>query len=143
MDAAGTAECERRKRWRFAIRRELRYKLMEGNVELAHGTGETVNMSSGGIWFTAGRLLKPGALLELSISWPVLLGENTLLRLLLIGRVVRSSGDAAACTVDKYELRTQARSAGSPVLGRRDSMPERPVLEVGLRATAAARECRA
>jgi hypothetical protein len=125
MDAREKQQQERRRRMRFPIRRELRYKLMEGNVVVGHGMGETINISSGGIWFTAGSELPRGVLIELSIGWPVLLGENTRLRLVLLGRVVRSSGDFAACTVDKYEFRTQARSAAAAA-GAGDA-PKSPV----------------
>ena len=102
---------ERRKNRRFAIHREMRYKLLEGGTIVAYGTGDTIDVGSGGVAFTAGQILTPGAFIELSISWPALLNNNTPMRLVVYGRVLRSHRGSAVCSVDKYEFRTQARVA--------------------------------
>ena len=130
MQAAIRDGRDRRKKNRFPIHRELRYKLIENDVVLAQGTGETINIGSAGVSFAAGRVLKPGSFVELSISWPVLLDENTRMRLVVFGRLLRSSTHAAACTVDKYEFRTQARAAAvSTAQVRHDNMLQRWVEE--------------
>jgi hypothetical protein len=113
---------ERRKKSRFSICRDLRYKLVEGDEVLAQGMGETINIGSRGVWFISGQPLLPGAFVELSINWPVLLEDNTRMRLVVFGRLLRSSDYAAACTVDKYEFRTQARTLNVGAQVRRDSM---------------------
>lgn len=100
---------ERRGKFRFPMQRELRYKLMKDGAVLASGTGETVNLGSGGVSFTADRVLAVGAFIQLSVSWPVLLDSSCPMRLVVFGRVLRSEGGNCACTVDKYEFRTQAR----------------------------------
>lgn len=100
---------ERRQKSRFPIIRELRYKLLDDVRVTAYGTGETVDMGSGGISFSTRQRLKEGCFVELSISWPVLLEDSCPVRLVVYGRVLRSSHAHAACTVDKYEFRTQAR----------------------------------
>jgi len=120
---------ERRKKSRFPISSELRYKLVEGDAVLARGAGETIDIGSGGVSFVAEQRLKPGTFIELSISWPMLLEENTRIRLVVFGRLLRSTSHVAACTVDKYEFRTQARSMDAAAEVRQDSMLERWVGE--------------
>jgi hypothetical protein len=99
---------DRRSKHRFTLRRELRFKVLENDRIMETGTSQTIDISSGGVAFEAG-CLKNGALVELSISWPVLLDETCLMRLIVFGRVVRASKRSAACTIDRYEFRTQAR----------------------------------
>ena len=100
---------DRRAKHRFAIKRELRFKVLDGVRPTTTGVGNTVDISSGGVAFETVTKLVPGTLLELSISWPVLLDETCLMRLVVLGRVVRTRRQIVACTVDKYEFRTQAR----------------------------------
>ena len=114
---------ERRAKARFPILRELRYKLLEDGAVIGSGEGQTYDVGSGGIAFVHDGELKPGAFIELSISWPVLLDERCAMRLIVFGRVVRSGERRTACTVDKYEFRTQARTYQLPV--RNDSMLRR------------------
>lgn len=130
MHAVTEKEAERRRKARFPICREMRYKLLEEDTIVAQGTGETIDIASGGVSFTTGQLLRRGAYIELSISWPVLLDENTRMRLVVFGQVVRSNHQTAACTVEKYEFRTQARSTASVYEIRQDSMLQRWVEEL-------------
>jgi len=117
---------ERRAKTRFPMRRELRYKLLEGATIVASGSGETINISSGGIAFQIDRHLNPGGFMELSISWPVLLDENCPMRLVVFGRVVRSAERFCVCRVDKYEFRTQARKLQTTTeFSRSDGMLQR------------------
>jgi hypothetical protein len=110
--------------------RELRYKLVEDNSVVAEGTGQTIDIGSGGVSFIVSQALKVGAFIELSISWPVLLEEYTRMRLVVFGRMVRCSDRIAACTIDKYEFRTQARVVTAEANVRRDSMLQRWVEEM-------------
>jgi len=115
---------ERRKKVRFPINRELRYKVLERDTVVEFGLGDTVNMASGGVAFAVDHELPVSAFIELSISWPVLLDDACPMRLIIFGRVVRSRARHTACTVDKYEFRTQARvHQMAPV--RHDSMLQR------------------
>ncbi len=104
---------DRRVKHRFAFEREMRYKVMEDYQVVAEGTGRTVDISSGGVAFEAAGI-KTGTTVELSISWPVLLGEACLMRLMVVGRVVRAGKSEAACTIDRYEFRTQGKVCRSP-----------------------------
>ncbi len=111
---------ERRGKFRFPMQRDLRYKLLKDGATVESGIGQTVDIGSGGVAFTIGRDLPPGGFIELSISWPVLLQENCAMRLIVFGRVVRNGEGRSACTIDKYEFRTQSRLA--LVTSRKDSM---------------------
>jgi hypothetical protein len=102
-------EQERRKKLRFPVQRDLRYKLLKDGATLESGVGQTLDMGSGGIGFSTERDLPHRACIELSISWPVLLDETCAMRLVVFGRVVRNEAGKCACTVDKWEFRTQAR----------------------------------
>lgn len=101
-------ENDRRAKHRFAIVRELRFKVLDDESRVT-GIGNTVDISSGGVAFETMTKLLPGTLMEISISWPVLLDHTCLMRLVVLGRVVRTRRQVVACTVDKYEFRTQAR----------------------------------
>src|SRR5664279_2837530 len=116
---------ERRKKARFPVNRELRYKVLEKQTVAESGMGTTINMGSGGVAFQTDQKLSPGSFIELSISWPVLLEDSCPMRLIVFGRVRRSSGLVTACTIDKYEFRTQARAPRDTATGRHDSKLQR------------------
>jgi len=101
---------DRRQKARFPIQRELRYRVMHQGKILEAGLGTTVNIGSGGVAFAPEHELAAGAFIELSISWPVQLENGTPMRLVTFGRVLRSGEGVSACTVDKYEFRTQSRT---------------------------------
>lgn len=103
-------ENERRGKFRFPIRRELKYKLLKNGPTAESGVGETVDMGSNGVGFSIDRELPVGAFIQLSISWPALLDQSCPMRLNVFGRVVRNHSGMCACTIDKYEFRTQARA---------------------------------
>jgi hypothetical protein len=106
------------------MQRDLRYKLLKDGATVESGSGETIDIGSGGVAFSIGRALPEGNFIELSISWPVLLESNCPMRLIVFGRVVRNDAGKCACTVDKYEFRTQSR-AFQPTPVRTDSMLQR------------------
>lgn len=116
---------ERRARLRFPMHRELRYKLLEGQAIIASGAGATCDMSSGGVAFTSDRPLPTGVFIELSIAWPVLLDNACPMRLIVFGKLLRAGLHRSACTVEKYEFRTQARALRFAAPVRHDSMLER------------------
>ncbi len=105
---------DRRSKHRFAIRRELHFKVMERERIVSTGSGHTKDISSVGVAFEAAGRFRPGALVQLSISWPVLLDETCLMQLMIVGKVVRIGTEDVACTIDRYEFRTQARHAPNP-----------------------------
>jgi len=112
-----TVTAERRGNDRFPIQSELRYKLLEGKGDPDSGMGRTLNMSSSGVLFTSEKELPVGRRVELSVDWPAQLNENCGLKLVALGKIVRSSQEAAAIRIDKYDFRTRAtarvKTAGS------------------------------
>lgn len=126
MSNAKKKEADRRQKARFPFSRELRFKVLQDATVLETGTGETLNVSSGGVLFSMNGELQPGCFVELSISWPVLLDNTCPMRFIVFGRVLRSEAGITACTIDKHEFRTQARAAVRPItLNRSDSMLQR------------------
>jgi hypothetical protein len=115
-------QVDRRVKSRFSISREMRYKLLRDGSIIGSGNGQTINMSSGGVLFASDRNIEPETYVELSISWPVLLDNNCPMRLIVFGRLVHSADGRCACTIDKYEFRTQARALQTTVTVRNDSM---------------------
>lgn len=103
---------DRRRKQRFPLNREVRYRLMHQPF-VEQGTGTAINASSAGIAFHCERTLPVDALIEFSVSWPVSLQDNCPLRLVGKGRVVRCEGGSVACTIDKFEFRTQGRNLGN------------------------------
>ena len=73
--------------------------------------GKTVDVSSGGICFDAGRHLPEGLNVELSISWPVLLHNVAPMQLVATGKIVRSNGRQVAIQTTQHEFRTAGASA--------------------------------
>ena len=122
---------DRRRKFRFGIQREIRYKLVEDGVLRASGAGNTLNLCSGGVAFSTEQALKPHAFAELSISWPILLDETCPMRLIIFGRILRSGDGTAVCSIDKYEFRTQARTFQPANTARSDSMLQRFAYEMG------------
>jgi hypothetical protein len=114
---------DRRSDRRYELKLELRWKLIRRQRLLDSGTGSSVDLSSGGILFDAGRPLPPGLNVELSISWPVLLHNTAPLQLIVSGRIMRAAGTCVAIQMAQHEFRTIAqpgerRPAASPRAGR-------------------------
>jgi hypothetical protein len=118
-------ENDRRSKSRFAIERDVRYKLAEDGVVVAAGSGQTIDMCSGGVAFVAEQPLTPGGFVELSISWPVLLDETCRMRFIVFGRILRCTGRRTVCSIDKYEFRTQGRTFQASITTRGDGMLHR------------------
>ncbi|MGD0771896.1 MAG: PilZ domain-containing protein [Candidatus Solibacter sp.] len=125
-----TSEDEKRSKHRFAIERDVRYKIAKRGVPVASGSGHTIDVGSGGVAFIAEQPLAPGMFVELSISWPVLLADTCPMRFVVFGRILRSTGRKTVCTIEKYEFRTQARSFQAAASTRADTMLQRWADEV-------------
>jgi hypothetical protein len=106
-----TQNKDRRGADRFPIEREVRYKVISKKSADETGTGRTINMSSNGILFTSDHMLLPGRRLELSVSWPAQLNNQTPLKLVARGRVIRFEGGQTAIEIQQYEFRTAPKSA--------------------------------
>lgn len=101
-------DAERRGTDRFPIESELRYKIVENKGLPETGMGRTLNMSSSGVLFTSETHLPVGRRVELSVDWPAQLNEHCGLKLVALGKIVRSTAEGAAMRIDKYDFRTRA-----------------------------------
>lgn len=104
---SGQADRERRIKRRFQIDQEVKYKMLYGQRIAETGVGRTMNVSSGGVWFSTENMLTSGMPVELSMTWPVLLNESCPMKLMIYGCVVRSNERGAAVAIERYEFRTQ------------------------------------
>ena len=117
MGPEQTQDSDRRRSDRFAIEREIRYRALNKRGGEEAGEGKTVNMSSSGVLFTSGQILRPGRRIELAISWPAQLNNKCALKLVARGRIVRFDNGLAAMEIQQYEFRTQSAPATTSVAG--------------------------
>jgi len=110
---------DRRQSDRFAIERDVRFRVLNKRSGEETGEGKTLNISSSGVSFTSQNMLLPGRRVELSISWPVQLNDLVPLKLVARGRVVRFEEGQAAIEIQQYEFRTQANGAAAKTGGPR------------------------
>ena len=108
MQQIETIGGERRRDKRYGMQLQLRWKLVRRRRTIDTGTGITVNMSSGGIRFEAGREMPAGLNVELAISWPILLLNVAPMQLFITGRILRSGDGWAAIRTVTHEFRTFA-----------------------------------
>jgi hypothetical protein len=115
---------ERRRDRRYHLHLELKWKLIRRRRLLDTGAGRTIDFSSGGIRFDAGRHLPEGLNVELSISWPVMLRNVAPMQLVATGKIVRCDGRQVAMQTVQHEFRTagMASEPATPVeLAPRDA----------------------
>ena len=99
-----TIPLERRSDRRYNVTLKLYWKLIRRKRVLETGAGITLDLSSGGILFEAGRSLPNGGSVELYISWPVMLHNVEPLQLLVTGRIVRTAGTLAAIRMYQHQF---------------------------------------
>jgi hypothetical protein len=102
---------ERRTAGRFPIQQEVVYTLLDGQTRCQAVPSRTLDMSSRGILFTTTEALHPGRRLEVSVNWPARLDGSCRLKLVALGRVVRSQSDRTAIAIEHYEFKTQGAHA--------------------------------
>jgi hypothetical protein len=102
---------ERRGDRRYDIQLELKWRLIRRKKVVQSGVGHTVDFSSGGVLFDAGRELVAGLNVELSVSWPVLLHKIKPMQLVISGKIVRVQGTRAALRMTQHEFRTAAMAS--------------------------------
>jgi hypothetical protein len=120
---------ERRGNRRYRIALDLQWNVVRRRRVLDSGTGRTLDLSSGGILFDAGRQLQHGMTVEMSIAWPALLHDVAPLQLVISGRVVRSDGPRIAVNVLQHEFRTAGTAHDQRLrMQRAAGVDMRPVL---------------
>jgi hypothetical protein len=103
---------EKRKSGRFPVHQDLQYRTIDHRGSMSTGGGSTLDMSGSGIRFSIQEPIPLGRILEVSIDWPVRLGETCPLKVVLVGRVVRCEVDWAALSILRYEFRTRGSGLG-------------------------------
>ena len=81
----------------------MHYRVLSRISGKMEGTGTSLNMSSSGILFTADQALPVGSRIEVAISWPT--PADATLRLVALGRIVRSDERTAAMKITRHEFR--------------------------------------
>jgi len=102
---------DRRSDRRYQIQLDLRWKALRRRKVQDAGVGRTIDLSSGGVLFEAGRQLPVGLNVELSVAWPVLLQHIAPMQLAISGRIVRSDGPRTAVRITQHEFRTMGNSS--------------------------------
>jgi len=103
--APGLKSRERRRHQRFPINVSSRYLLDE-----ARGYATTVNISSGGVLLDTKEILPVGRQVQLWIDWPALLDARCPLRLVIHGRIVRSTYRGTVVGITRYSFRLRPKS---------------------------------
>jgi hypothetical protein len=101
---------ERRENRRYPMRLELRWKLVRRRRVIDSGAGYTLDLSSGGVRFYAGRDLPPGLTVHLAVNWPARLDNIAPMQLAIQGRIVRAADGWAAVQSLQHEFRTMSVS---------------------------------
>jgi hypothetical protein len=96
---------------RFPVKEELQYRVLHAKSLNMTGSGQTLNISSGGILFTTEDRLPMGRMVELSVNWPAKLGGSCPLKFVATGRVLRAEATRAAVRIERYEFRTRRTAA--------------------------------
>lgn len=95
---------------RYPIALEIEYRLLSKGRVQRFGSGRTVNVSSGGVFFESPDPLPAAGSIELVMNWPFLLEGVCPLKLIMRGRIVRKDGTRVAVQARHHEFRT----AGAP-----------------------------
>ena len=101
-----SSRSNRRRHVRYPLQLELQYKVVNRDTSIHVGAGKTINISSGGILFESEGTLPPEVKIHLAIDWPFLLDGVCHLKLIAIGRIVRSDLKGTAVASVHYEFHT-------------------------------------
>ncbi len=108
---------DRRLTSRFPFREDVTFRVLHSKGPALVGTGQTLNIGSGGILFTTDERLPPGRMLEVSVNWPARLGGTCPLKMVARGRVVRSEAGKTAVRIERYEFRTRKNNSVGATVG--------------------------
>jgi hypothetical protein len=109
---AGRRSRERRRARRYPLKLPLRYRITEARGGQSGG-GETVDISSKALLFTGDAQPPTGVTIEVVMRWPVQVGEETPLRLLVAGPVLRRDERGAVVLIKRFEFFQQPADANS------------------------------
>ena len=95
----------RRATHRYTVRTPLRYRTTRGEINSAWKSGQTLDMSVDGILIDTPEAATLGTELELEIDWPGLYHGKPMVRLLVIGSVVRNDSRGTALRILSHHFR--------------------------------------
>jgi hypothetical protein len=105
---------ERRMSQRYPLRLAVKCRRIEPQFPWNRLiAGESLNISSTDLLFTANEAFLPGQALEAFIDWPILLDNRVHLTLVVEGVVMKSAENHAAMRIERYQFRTR-RGTESP-----------------------------
>ena len=111
METSQDNSSDRRSKARFPVQLNVRYRTLAGPH--VSGTGQTINMSSGGLLIASEHpLVREGTRLQVTLEWPLLLHGMTPLQLIAACQVVRCQDLTFAARLERYQFRTR-KSAGA------------------------------
>lgn len=99
---------ERRVKSRYPLELNVRYQTMGAAGPVA-GVGQTVNVSSSGMFLACASNIPEGSRLKMFIEWPSLLNGTTPLQLITVGTVVRSTEIGISVVFESYQFKTMSR----------------------------------
>jgi len=112
---AGDIQIGRRFKTRYPLRLSASYRTRN-----CSGAGQTINVSSNGVFLACEHHLKPGVTIELGIEWPFLLDGDVPLQLALRGQIVRVEGPHCGIALVQHRFRTAKRKAFAAHAGRQN-----------------------
>jgi hypothetical protein len=87
---------ERRSSRRFPVLCDVRYRVISDGAFEEFSSGKTLNTSSCGVLIATDRVRSPGLRVEVEVDWPVKLDDGASMKLVIMGRVVRSTKNDVA-----------------------------------------------
>jgi hypothetical protein len=99
---------ERREKCRYPLELNVRYQTV-GSGGTVSGVGQTVNMSSGGMFLACAGKMPEGTRVKTFVEWPSLLNGTTPLQLIMTGTVVRCTPMGVSISFESYQFKTMGR----------------------------------
>jgi hypothetical protein len=96
---------------RYGFVTPLRYRAFRQAAITTSGSGQSIDMSAGGMSIEIGKVLEPGIELELVLDWPGIYHGRQRMRLFVWGEVVRSDETKTALRIVTHEFRDAAARA--------------------------------
>lgn len=103
------AAAERRRRARYTIALNARYRTVGRRKGRIAGIARTQNVSSGGVLLLSQHELPVGTRVDIAMEWPFLLNGATPLQLTARGTVVRCQARLLAVQLENVQFRTLKR----------------------------------
>lgn len=96
---------------RYSFVTGLRFRAYRQAAITCSGSGQSADMSAGGIAIEIGKVLETGVEVELVLDWPGLYHGRQRMRLFVWGEVVRSDESVTAVRIVTHEFREAAAKA--------------------------------